>query len=142
LPAGSEQKLELSLTALEFFLHAYRLERPRAVRKVRIVMRAIVSNAAPEPGKQIKSCLQMLAGRWERMTPRCGCRTIASRGEHFGKRPIFSRHVNVNFFGVEPLQMLSDDPEKGVTGFEPVGIVVLFFAESFDCIIPCQGSFM
>src|SRR5271166_2698116 len=93
-------------------------------------MRAIVSNAPPEPGKPIKSCLQMLAGRWERVTPRCSCRTIASRGKHFGKRPIFSCRVNVNFFGVEPLQMLRDDPEKRVTGFAPVGIVVLFFGDS------------
>ncbi len=35
----------------------------------------------------------------------------------------------MNVFGVEPLQMFSDDFKEGVTGFEPVCIVVVFFAD-------------
>src|ERR1700737_1856356 len=95
-----------------------------------VVVRAVVGDAAPESGKSIKGCLQMLASCWERVTSRCSCRNRGSRRERLSERLIFSSRVKVNFFCVEPFQMLSDDFEDGVTGFEPFGIVVLFFADS------------
>jgi hypothetical protein len=38
----------------------------------------------------------------------------------------------VNVFGVEPLQMFSDDFKEGVIGFEPVGIVVRVIVSPVD----------
>src|SRR5260370_30424854 len=96
---------------------------------MRVVVRAVVGDAAPESGKSIKGCLQMLASCWERVTSRCSCRNRASRGERLSECLIFSSRVKLNFFCIKPLQMLSDDFEDGVTGFEPFGIVLLFFAD-------------
>src|ERR1700731_2891180 len=69
----------------------------------------------------------MLVGVLECMTPRC---CSGSCGEQLSESPVFSNWVKVDIFCIEPFQMFSDHFEDGVTGSEPVGVVVLFLIDS------------